>query len=123
MATKPKRKVLRIIRRSCLTGQAVWVIPGRSRETDRVRYWRVCRKEMERVRKWAAKVERRRSNIMRMLAGVTANLPALGDVPPAVADAMKVLRRMAAKEPELDRSFYDHIIEERKRKAAGKSAE
>lgn len=116
MATKPKRKILRIIRRSCLTGHAVWVMQGRSSDTVRMHYWRACRKEIERFRKWASVVERRRSNIMRMISDMTAGLPAVGDIPPATAAALKELRRMAEREPDRDLSFYEHIVEERRRK-------
>lgn len=114
--TKPKRKLFKIIRRSCLTGAAVWVIQGRSRGTDRIRYWRVCRKEIQRVARWRETIEARKANIARMISGLTANMPALGYIPPAAEEALKVLRRMADKEPENDLTFYNHIMEERRRR-------
>lgn len=53
---------------------------------------------------------------MRMISDMTAGLPAVGDIPPATAAALKELRRMAEREPDRDLSFYEHIVEERRRK-------
>lgn len=120
MGRKRKPRILRIIRRSALTGKAVWLSHQRSYQTEWTAYKRACLKEINRMRQWANTVNRRRRNIQRLLTELTASLPILGDIPPEQRMAAKVLTQMAANEPPKQSDFYDHICEEKRLKRNAK---
>ena len=114
MATRQKRKILRIIRYSALTGTAVWVSPERSYHAEYYAYKRACRTEAMRINHWACTVARRRKNITRLFAKLTESLPILGDIPREQREAAKAIMQMADNEPPKQSDFYDHICEERR---------
>ena len=112
---KNKIHSVTIILKSCLTGTAVWIYRGKSRNAARKAYWFACRKEMERVRRMAEAAERRRANVMRMLSELTAGMPATAELPPEKRQlARQLLSLSERKEPAGE--FYDHIMEERRRR-------
>mgnify|MGYP003571272156 CR=1 FL=1 len=110
-----KRKVI-VIRRSCLTGRVVWVYQGTSHEAARKAYWRACRKEVERVRKWEEEVRRRQAHYAKLLADMLAELPIDATLSPEQQRAAKELQRQAQEQTECDREFYDHIMEMNRRR-------
>lgn len=118
--TKPKRKILKIIRKSALTGRAVWVSHVRNYRTEYYAYKWACQKEVNRMRQWAHTMNRRRRNITRLLTELTASLPIIGDIPPEQRSAAKILTQMADKEPPKQSDFYDHICEEKRQKRNAK---
>lgn len=113
--TKPKQKIFRTIKKSCITGNAVWLGTSMTRDTTRRAYKRACQREIERMKQWNSIVERRRESILRFLNGLLASMPIIGELPPEKKAAAKVLTKIADTPPPLYRDFYDHIIEERRR--------
>lgn len=113
---KNKIHSVTIILKSCLTGKAVWIYRGPSRNAARLAYWRACRKEVERVRRWTEAAERRRANIMRILTELTAGMPAIAELPPEKRQLAKQLLSLSEKKIPAGGAFYDHIMEEQRRR-------
>lgn len=111
-----KRRIIKTIRKSALTGKAVWLSHERTYKTGWKAYRFACRKEAMRISRWAYTVARRRKNITRLLAKLTESLPILGDIPREQRDAAKALMQMADNEPPKQSDFYDHICEERRQR-------
>lgn len=115
---KKKLHNITVILKSCLTGKAVWIYRGPSRSAARMAYWRACRSEVERVRQRAEAAARRRANIQRMLSELTAAMPATGDLPPEKKALARQLLSLSEKKIPAGGAFYDHIMEERRRREA-----
>ena len=111
-----KRPASTIIRRSCLTGQVVWVYRGPSEEAGRKAYMRACRREVQRVRRWANTVARRMAAVTGLLSRCRASLPDAEALTPRQAEAARTLQAVAKADVPCHRDFYDHIIEERRRR-------
>lgn len=112
-----KKRIYRQIVKSCLTGKVVWIYRGPSREAARQAYWRACRKEIERVRRWGEHAARRVADVTRILTECTEGLPINAELTPQQKDAARQLRSIIKSAPECPREFYDHIMEERRRRA------
>ena len=119
MKIKPLAPIVEI-RRSCITGKVVWVYRGRTKAAAHVAYWRACKAEIERVKQWPEIMARRRAWILKILNDAMANLPIDAELTPEQKQAAKELQAMAKKEPPCDREFYNHIMEERRRRKEDK---
>lgn len=115
MKIKPLAPIVEI-RRSCITGRVVWVYRGFTKAAANVAYWRACKKEIERVRHWADTMARQRAEITNMLTACLANLPIDAEMTPEQKQAARELQAMAKMDIPCDREFYDHIMEERRRR-------
>lgn len=113
---KHKKRIMKVIRKSALTGKAVWIGIERTYNTEWKAYKRACRKEITRMRGWGYVVARRKNNVLRLLNELTARLPILGDIPQDQREAAKALTKMADYEPSKQSDFYDHICEERRQR-------
>ena len=111
-----RKKLVTVICRSCLTGKAVWVYQGPSENAARIAYYRACRKEVERVRSWGKIVAQRCQNISRLLSNCMAELPINAELTPVQLAAARRLKEMSKQECPCYREFYDHILEESRRK-------
>lgn len=118
--TKQKRKILKVIRKSVLTGKAVWAYHKLCSKPEYMAYRTACDKEINIMRQWGNIANRRRKNIMHMLHKLTANLPLLGDIGQEKREAAKMLMNMADKEPPKKSDFYDHIQEEKRQRRNAK---
>jgi predicted Fe-S protein YdhL (DUF1289 family) len=103
------------IRYSCLTGRAVWLHTGPSKGAVWTAYSRACSREVERMRNWREMTAERKSNVMRLLNDCLAGQPLMEELPPEKKAAVKELLEVA-KNRECDREFYEHVMEERKRR-------
>lgn len=118
MVNKKDCKVV-VLKRSCLTGRIVWAYQGNSEEGARKAYWRACKKEVRRVRNWMQRMARRRRQLLRIIthsdsSSVSSSM--LKSMNPQQREAARKIIQLAKKEPPMDRAFYDHIIEEAKRR-------
>lgn len=109
-----------VIRRSCLTGKVVWIYRGTSRAAARVAYLRACRKEVDRVRSWKEWVRLRKATVLRILSECTASLSIDAVLTPEQTEAARKLQAIGKKDVECDTDFYDHIMEERRRREEDK---
>ena len=121
--TKRKKRMLKVIRKSALTGKAVWVGHKRSYQTEWRAYKRACCKEVNRMRQWAHTVNRRRKNILRFLGKLTDSLPIPSDIPEEQRSAAKSITQIADADPAKQSDFYDHICEERRQRENAKKRE
>lgn len=117
--TNRKSKLVHVIKRSCLTGKVIWIYHGHSHSGARQAYLKACKKEIQRIRQWALKMQERRRAIMRLLtdgeSSFSGNL--FNDcMTPEQRAAAKEILAMSKNEPPQDREFYDHIVEEAKRR-------
>ena len=104
-----------IIRRSCLTGKAVWIYRGASHEAARRSYWKACKMEIHRVKyMWGLMVARRGKNITRLLAACTEQIPLTAELTPEQKEAARQLQQTAKRGTTCDRDFYEHIMAESK---------
>jgi len=108
------RKLVTIIRRSCLTGDAVWIYRGPSQEAARMAYFRACRKEMERMKHWAKAAARRCANAARMLTDCTSSLPRTAGMTAEQKEAARQLQAIVKREHPRRSEFYEHIMAERR---------
>lgn len=113
---KRKKRILRVIRKSTLTGKAVWVGHIRTYKTEWKAYRTACIKEINRMRQWAHTVNRRKRNVVRLLGELTACLPIIGDIPDEQRAAAKALTLIADNEPPKQSDFYEHIREEKRQR-------
>lgn len=104
------------IRRSCINDQAVWIHKG-SPKASIVAYWRACKREVERVKRWSETLAQRRKNIYRLLSRDSDSSTVFDE---CLTDDQKIAVRklLAISKMETDgrTAFYDHIIEERRRR-------
>lgn len=110
------RHLITVIRRSCLTGAAVWVYQGPSRSAAMRAYHRACVKEVRRVRQWVKTAEQRMSNVASLMAACQARLPAGARLTPEQAAAARRLKAIQETAADCHMEFYDHIMEERRRR-------
>ena len=118
MVNKQNGKVL-IVKRSCLTDRIVWVYHGTSEEAARKAYWRACKKEVFRIRNWMNKMIRRRNRLLSIIThgdNSSASSSAFKLTPPEKRKSARKIIQLAKEEPQPDREFYDHIIEESRRR-------
>lgn len=112
---------VRIIRRSCLTGKAVWVYVGPSYEAARALYYKACKREVERVRNWPEMMKKRAEAIGRYINDLTSRIPINAELTPEQKEGIRTLQAIQKNTPECDMEFYNHIMEEaRRRNAASK---
>ena len=102
------------IRRSCLTGNAVWIYQGSCKNGAQTAYWKACRAEMERVRNWTGTVARRVANIQRLLNDCLADVPINASLTQQQQDGVRRLQAIVRKNYTCHRDFYEHILEERR---------
>ena len=115
---KSKLHHVTVIIRSCITGRAVWIYRGTSKHASRCAYWHACKHEMDCVRHWNEAVARRKANIQRLLSDCMADMAITDVMTPEQKTAARQLASYSEKEAGFSREFYDHIIEERRRRAA-----
>jgi len=114
---RKKKNLITVICKSCLTGKVVWIYRGPSRGAARVAYWRACKAEIERVRNWGETVARRRESIANTLKAILGGLPKNTELTPQQAEAARQLEAIGNSDVPCYREFYDHIMEERRRRA------
>lgn len=114
MAYKRKKRAMKVLRKSLLTGKAVWIGIERTYNAEWKAYKRACRKEITRMRGWGYVVARRKKNILNLLSELTARLPIIGNISKEQRAAAKALTQLADNEPPKQSDFYDHIHEEKR---------
>lgn len=112
---KRNRPVI-VIRRSCLTGKVVWVYKGPNKRAANTAYCRACKREVERVRHWGETAAERRANILRVLNDYLADIPLNAKLSPEQKAAVKKLQQLSKEDIACHREFYEHIMEERRRR-------
>lgn len=105
-----------IIKRSCITGNAVWVYRGKSEESARKTYYRACKDEVERMRHWPEKASRRMANIERLLSDCLSDLPVNAELTTIQREAVRQLQVIGKKGMRCASEFYEHIQELRTRR-------
>lgn len=117
---KKRKKTVTIVKRSCITGKIIWVYRGASSNGAHVAYWRACKKEVRRVRQRKAIMNERRRRLMKLLAisdSSSTDSSIFGACrTPEQVKAIKSIIQMWKQEPSQDRNFYDHLIEEARRR-------
>lgn len=111
-------KAVRTIRRSCVTGEPVWVYQGTTHEGERQAYWKACKREQELIHHWASKMERFCANISSLLQACMAALPKTATLTEEQRSAVSKLKAMAENIPKPYTGFYNHIKAEHERRQA-----
>lgn len=106
---------IRIVR-SYITGKVVWIYSGVSGSAWRKAYRRSCKREVRRVRMWMQEVNDRRRNIGRFTAKCMESLPLTAEMTPEQREAAQELQRIRQQEYPCHRDFYEHIMEETRRR-------
>ncbi len=110
-----KKHRVTVIRKSCLTGRAVWIYVGPSYEAARIAYHKACRKELERMRQWGQSVARRCANVARILADCTSALPLAAEMTAAQKEAARRLLALRDRRQPCSSEFFDHVVAEKRR--------
>ena len=108
--------LITIIRKSCLTGNAVWVYRGPSERSARLAYWRACRNEVERMKRFGTAASRRCANIARLVSDCMEYIPINVELTERQRDAARQLQSIQKKDVACHREFYEHIMAERLRR-------
>ncbi len=118
MVNKQNGKIL-VVKRSCLTGRIVWMYHGTSEEAARKAYWRACKKEVWHIRNWTKRNSRRRRLLLNivMRSGISSeSSTSFKQMNPEKRKLVRKIIQLANGAPTPDRGFYNHIIEEAKRR-------
>lgn len=110
-----KGKIL-VVRKSCLTGKVVWLYWGSSQGAARWAYHHACEEEIKRVNNWGERAEARRRNILKLLDECLSYIPITEALTPEQAEAARRLRNLSKEDIACHREFYEHIMEERRRR-------
>lgn len=116
---KKKRKMITIVKHSCLTGKIVWVYRGRSSDGARIAYWRACRKEVRRVRQMMIREAERKKQLLRLLANdgsASSSFSIRADMSQEQRKAVREIVKLCKKQLSHGGEFYEHIIEEARRR-------
>lgn len=103
----------RFICYSCVTGHAVWVYQGQSKQAMRQKYYRTVKIERKRKRRWPRLQNVRTANIRILIDECIAALPLLGTLAKVQREAIKTLQQMADSPPEFSSPFLEHDRERR----------
>ena len=106
-----------VIVRSCLTGAPVWVYQGASKNGARQAYWRACKAEIEFVSRLPEYCAQWKAGLERFISSCMEKYPIDAKLTPEQAAAAKKLRAMLKKGPDINLDFYNHVMEERRRRA------
>ena len=101
---------------SCVTGAPVWIHFGKSENAWRFAYRRACKKEVRRVRMWSKHVARRAANVAKLLSRCTESIPIDAELTSEQKTAESRLKAVQKRCDVGNREFYDHIIEEARRR-------
>lgn len=115
-----RSKLVIVVRKSCITGKVVWLYRGKSRAAARTAYWRACREEVRRVHHWSETTAERKANIITLLNACLADLDITDRLTPQQVVAARQLRSLSKEDIASHREFYEHILEERRRRAEDK---
>lgn len=117
---KQKNHIITFVKRSCITGNIVWVYRGKSQEGARKAYWRACKREVRRVRQWMSKMSERKHRLMQILAGGDSSSSYSAYIRDSMSSeqhkAVHEIAQMCKTQPPKYGEFYDHIIEEARRR-------
>lgn len=108
-----RRKAVTVIKNSCVTSRAIWIHRGTSAWAAYKAYLKSCKKEMERMARWAETEARYVANITRLINVCVAKLPIDHQMTPEQTKALKALHKARKKGVGCNRDFYDHIVKER----------
>ena len=104
------------IRKSCITGKVVWVYRGSNKRAANSAYYRACQEELRRVKSMPHRAAERKRNIMRFLDECMADMDVSSPMTKQQKAAAQALRKLADEPIASDREFYEHVIEERRRR-------
>ena len=105
------------VRRSCLTGKIVWIYRGPSVAAAKKAYWRACERELKRVKNWSQTIQQRVADIEGFISVCMSSLSITDELTPTQANAARQLQAIRKRCPSCHMDFYDHIVEERRRRA------
>lgn len=111
-----EEQVVTVICYSCVTGEAVWLYQGPTRQAARVAYRRACERELKRVHEWDKMIAERKANIKRLLSDCMAEIPISASMTLGQQTAARQLLSIAGSAFPCCRDFYNHIVEERRRR-------
>ena len=112
-------KKLLILKHSCLTGRVVWAYRCDTEEAARRAYYRACKKEVRRIRQWSAKMAERKRKRAMIFNGSNSSSSGINVnkyKDPAVRRLARQMCKLIKDQPPKDTTFYDHIVEEAKRR-------
>lgn len=98
---------------SCVTGQAIWLYQGQSREGMKKKYYRTVDIERKRKRQRAKLQRTWQAGIRHLLDECQAALPILGTLTKAQREAIRTLQHMIDNPPEFSSPLLDHDRERR----------
>ena len=104
------------VRRSCINGKVVWMARCKSRKAADVSYCRAVKAELQRKSHLPRLDKQRRHNILAMLNEYLDYIPITQALTPEQVAASKYIRALSAEEIATHSEFYDHIIEEKRRR-------
>lgn len=111
-----RKRIQTFIRRSCLTGKIIWVYHGITKTAERLAYFRACKREMNRVRGWKERLDKRRRNLKRLLSDSSSGIPITDELTPEQRCAAQHLNDIGRQSSSQHSEFYEHIVEEKKRR-------
>lgn len=111
-----QKNTVTVICYSCITGKAVWLYQGPSKQAARAAYRRACEREIKHVRTWSKRNAERKANIKRLLGECMGEMSITSSMTAEQKAAAKLLLSMSGSTVPCYRDFYNHIMEERRRR-------
>lgn len=115
-----QKPAVTVIRYSCLTGKAVWLYQGPSKQAARAAYRRACERELSRVRMWKKISDKYKVYMRNILDAHMVTIPITSELTDAQKKAARQLLRIANEPYPCYLEFYNHIIEERRQREENK---
>lgn len=106
-----------VLRRSCLTGRIVWLYRGASKRAAATAYYRACIKELHDHKHRNHQQAERQRNIMHILNECIADLDPTLPLTKEQQQSARLLRKLAEEPISTSNDFYEHVVEERRRRA------
>lgn len=111
-----KKNIITVIRRSCINGLVVWIYRGPSKDAAKKAYLRACKQEVKRVKTWMQKINDVQRSISLFISSCMDSMPINANLTDTQKNAVKQLQHIRNEQRPCHMDFYNHIIEEARRK-------
>lgn len=115
-----KKNVI-IIRRSCLTGKAVWLFRSKSRRAAASAYCLAKKMEYRQQKRWPDRVRQWQEWMLDALNDWLRGLPVTQELTAEQIRHVRAIQAIVKEDIPRDRDFYSHIITEARRRNPSKT--
>lgn len=115
-----KKNVI-VIRRSCLTGKAVWLFRSKSRRAADSAYCLAKKMEHRQQKRWPERVKQFQKWMLGALDDWLGGLPVTQELTAEQVRHIRAIQAIAREDIPRDRDFYNHTLAETRRRNPSKT--